>query len=32
VVDTGLARLFGMAGFRVTRARQMVRQYGILGR
>jgi hypothetical protein len=32
VVDTGVALLFGMAGFRVTRARQMVRQYGVLGR
>jgi hypothetical protein len=31
-VDTGIALLFGMAGFRVTRARQMVRQYGVLGR
>jgi hypothetical protein len=31
VVDTGVALLFGMAGFRVTRARQMIRQYGILG-
>ena len=32
VVDTGVALLFGMAGFRVTRARQMIRQYGVLGR
>jgi hypothetical protein len=31
-VDTAIAMLFGMAGFRVTRARQMVRQYGILAR
>ena len=31
-VDTGIALLFGMAGFRVTRARQMARQYGVLGR
>ena len=30
-VDTGIALLFGMAGFRVTRARQMARQYGVLG-
>ena len=30
-VDTGVALLFGMAGFRVTRARQMARQYGVLG-
>jgi len=32
VVDTGVALLFGMAGFRVTSARQMIRQYGVLGR
>jgi hypothetical protein len=32
VVDTGVALLFGTAGFRVTRARQMIRQYGVLGR
>jgi hypothetical protein len=31
-VDTGIALLFGMAGFRVTRARQMARQYGVLER
>ena len=30
-VDTGIALLFGIAGFRVTRARQMARQYGVLG-
>jgi hypothetical protein len=32
VIDTGVALLFGMAGFRITRARQMARQYGFLGR
>jgi len=32
VVDTSIVLLFGMAGFRLTRARQMVRQYGVLGR
>jgi hypothetical protein len=32
LVDTGIVLLVGMAGFRVTRASQMVRQYGVLGR
>jgi hypothetical protein len=31
-VDTAIAFLFGVAGFRITRARQMTRQYGFLGR
>jgi len=30
-VDAAVAFLFGMAGFRMTRARQMARQYGSLG-
>ena len=31
-VDTLIALAFGFAGFRVTRARQMARQYGFLRR
>ena len=31
-IDTGVVLLFAMAGFRVTRARQMAQQYGFLGR
>jgi NO-binding membrane sensor protein with MHYT domain len=31
VVDAGVAILFGLLGFQVTRKRQMARQYGFLG-
>jgi hypothetical protein len=31
-VDTAVVLVFGMAGFRITRARQMARQYGFLAR
>jgi hypothetical protein len=31
-LDTAVAMAFAAAGFRVTRARQMTRQYGFLGR
>jgi hypothetical protein len=31
-VDTAVAILIGLGGFRVTRARQMARQYGFLSR